>query len=227
MMELELKNILSNYDKKLNESLVLNTKLSAEITRMKVYSFLDSMKPLKIFTLIVGIIWTAFLTLTVSSILIFTPNISELIMAQPFFLISLFLYTILHIIAIAIYIYQMVIIQQVDLSEPVLGIQNKISKLKYSTLWVTRILMLQLPLWTIFWWSDTMFREGNSLSLIFQIIVALVFFFASIWLFLNIKYENREKKWFQLIFRGKEWTPLQKSMELMNQLEEIESTDQL
>jgi len=37
----------------------------------------------------------------------------------------------------------------------------------------------------------------------------------AIWLFFNIKYENKNKKWFQLIFNGKEWTPLMKSMELL------------
>jgi len=42
----------------------------------------------------------------------------------------------------------------------------------------------------------------------------------AIWLFFNIKYENRNKKWFQLIFSGKEWTPLMKSMELLEQVEE-------
>ncbi len=221
-MEFELKNILANYDKKLNDSLILNTKLSSEITRIKVHSFLDSMKPLKLFTLIVGIIWTFLLSISLSSILFFSPDRFELFMANPYFLVSLTIYTILHIIAIAIYLYQMILIQQVDLSDSVIKIQSQITKLKYSTLWVTRILLLQLPLWTIFWWSETMFREGNLALIIVSIVVAIIFLFASIWLFLNIKYENRNKKWFQIIFRGKEWTPLQKSMDLMDQVKEME-----
>lgn len=225
MMELELKNILINYDKKLNESLILNSRMSSEITRIKVYSFLDSMKPLKIFTLLVGIIWTLFLTYILSSMILFSPNPFELILAQPFFMISLIIYTVLHIIAISIYIYQMVILQQVDLGEPVLGIQNKISKLKYTSLWVTKILMLQLPLWTVFWWSTALFKEGDLVLIILQVLVAGMFAWAAIWLFFNIKYENRDKKWFQLIFRGKEWTPLLKSMELLNQLEELEGDE--
>jgi len=48
----------------------------------------------------------------------------------------------------------------------------------------------------------------------------LSFIVIAIWLFFNIKYENRNKKWFQLIFSGKEWTPLMKSMELLEQVEE-------
>ena len=46
------------------------------------------------------------------------------------------------------------------------------------------------------------------------------FTFIAIWLFVNIKYENRNKKWFQLIFSGKEWIPLMKSMELLEQVDD-------
>lgn len=38
------------------------------------------------------------------------------------------------------------------------------------------------------------------------------------WLFFNIKYKNREKKWFKLIFNGREWTPLLKAMALLNEI---------
>jgi hypothetical protein len=55
-----------------------------------------------------------------------------------------------------------------------------------------------------------------SIRLFFTISFTVVAF----WLFINIKYENRNKKWFQLIFNGKEWTPLMKSMELLEQVEE-------
>ena len=42
------------------------------------------------------------------------------------------------------------------------------------------------------------------------------------WRFFNIKYENRNKKWFQLIFRGKEWQPILQSMDLLNQIEQYQ-----
>jgi hypothetical protein len=57
MEETELINLWKSYDKKLEESLSLNRKNAEEITKMKVQSFLISMKPLKIFTLLVGIVW--------------------------------------------------------------------------------------------------------------------------------------------------------------------------
>jgi hypothetical protein len=68
-----------------------------------------------------------------------------------------------------------------------------------------------------------MFESGNTFLYIIQILVTLSFTFIAVWLFLNIKYENRDKKWFRLIFNGKEWSPVIKSMELLNQLYEYDS----
>lgn len=89
-----------------------------------------------------------------------------------------------------------------------------------STLWVTRILFLQLPVWTTFWWNETMLTDWGILQWTVTLFFTLSFALIAIWLFFNIKYEHRKKKWFQLIFRGKEWTPLMKSMELLEQIEE-------
>jgi hypothetical protein len=46
-------------NEKLEESLVLNRENGDEITKMKVHNFLDSMKPIKIFTLLIGVSWVA------------------------------------------------------------------------------------------------------------------------------------------------------------------------
>jgi hypothetical protein len=65
-----------------------------------------------------------------------------------------------------------------------------------------------------------MFQEWNVFQWLITGSVSLAFVIAAIWLFFNIKFENRDKKWFKLIFNGKEWTPLIKSMELLEQLDE-------
>ena len=59
--------------------------------------------------------------------------------------------------------------------------------------------------------------------MIIQLVVTLSFTYAAVWLFFNIKYENRYKKWFRLIFNGKEWSPLMQSMELLRQAEEYKT----
>lgn len=63
--------------------------------------------------------------------------------------------------------------------------------------------------------------ENDNIGLIaLQVIIAALFTYPAIWLFFNIKYGNKDKKWFRLIFSGKEWDPVIKSMELLDQISE-------
>jgi len=199
-----------SYGQKLDENLQLNRRNAEDITQMKVQSFLASMKPLKLFAIVVGLIWVAF----VDTIII---NIFHV--ASIFFLASAIFQLVLTKLAIGIYLYQLILIHNTDISEPVWSTQEKLARLRSSTLWVTRILFLQLPAWTTFYWHNAMFQSGNSLAIAIQVGVALLFAFVAAWLFINIRYENGHKKWFRLMFEGKEWTPVIKSMELLEQME--------
>ncbi|NSL87679.1 hypothetical protein ECE50_012600 [Chitinophaga sp. Mgbs1] len=200
-----------SYSLQLDTSLALNRKNAADITRLKVQSLLAVMKPVKIFTLIAGILWVAFLDMLI---------ISLFQAASPFFLVSAIIQVLLTKLAIGVYVYQLVLIHQADLSEPVFETQRKLAALRTSTLWVTRLLFLQLPVWTTFYLNTTMLTRGPLLLLIIQVLVTLLFTAAAVWLFVNIRYENRNKHWFRLLFAGKEWAPVIKSMELLSQIGE-------
>lgn len=211
MQETEILNLWKIYNKKLEENLVLNKKNTEDITRIKVKSFLSSMKPIKLFTILVGIMWVVFV-----DVIIF----SHLQDANLFFLLSAGIQVVLTKAAIAIYFYQLILIHRVDISEPVVATQLRLARLKSTTLWVARLLFLQLPVWTTFYWNQSMLENGNLTLYIIQAITTLVFSYLAVWLFVNIRYENKNQKWFRLIFDGKEWTPVIKSMELLNQLDE-------
>ena len=211
MEDIEIINLWKSYDKKLNENLLLNKKNAEEITKIKAQSLLSSMKPLKIITILVGIIWVGFVDVLI---------INLFHIASPFFLISAGILVLLNKLAIGIYLYQLIIIHQVDINEPILATQEKIASLKSTTLWVARILFLQLPLWTTFYLNVSIFQGENIAYLFVNGVVTLLFTYISIWLFVNIKYENRDKRWFKLIFNGKEWTPVINSMELLIQIDE-------
>ncbi|MEJ7694402.1 hypothetical protein [Daejeonella sp.] len=213
MNELELRKLWQTTNDKLEESFVINKKNKDDLTRIKVHSILGSMKPIKIFTLLVGILWVGIGVITLSSI--YLNSFSE---ANKFFLFSASIQVGLTAMALFIYLYQLITIYQVDVTEPILTTQEKLASLKMSTLWVTRILFLQLPVWTTFWWNDTMLTDWGILQWVLPLFFTISFTFIAIWLFFNIKYENRNNKWFQLIFRGKEWTPLMKSMEMLEQV---------
>ena len=210
MENTDIINLWKAYDKKLENSLTLNKTMAQDITNIKIQSLLASMKPLKVFTLIVGILWV---------ILVDSLIINLFYIANPIFLISAAIQVILTKIAIGIYVYHLVLIKKIDINEPILATQSHLSQLKSSTLLVARILFLQLPVWTTFYWNESMLQNGNLVLYVFQAIVTLTFTGLAIWLFVNIKYENKDKKWFKLIFNGKEWNPILKAIELQKEID--------
>lgn len=217
MNENELKLLWQSSNEKLEGSLKVNRKNTEDITRLKVQNFLSSMKPIKIFILIVGLLWVAVLGIVIVNLFVSAYDKVSL-----FFLFSASIQVLLTAIAVAVYIYQIDLINKIDFSETVLTIQEKLSKLKVSTLNITRILFLQLPVWTTFYWNEKMFATENLFLWIIQGIITLSLTYLAVWLFFNIKYENRNKKWFQWIFRGKEWQPILQSLELLNQIEKYQ-----
>ena len=222
MNETELKLLWQATNEKVERSLRVNQKNADEITRLKAKDLLSSMKPTKVFALAVGIIWVMALGIILGKLIV--NHLGEISIC---FLLSATIQVLLTVVAIGVYVYQINLINKVDFSEPVLAIQEKVSRLKISTLNVSRLLFLQLPVWTTFYWNEKMFAAENWMLWILQGIVTLSFIYVALWLFFNIKYENRNKKWFQLIFRGKEWQPILQSMELLNQIEQFQekSTD--
>src|SRR5690606_2544549 len=123
-----------------------------------------------------------------------------------FFLFSAAIQVMLTAIALLIYIYQFITIYQVDLTKPILHTQKKLANLQTTTLWVARILFLQLPVWTTFYWNESMLKNENWPFWIIQCLITLSLAVLAVWLFVNIKFENRNERWFRLIFGGKEWT---------------------
>jgi signal transduction histidine kinase len=216
MNENELKNIWQSSNEKVEMCLQISRENTEDITKIKIHNFLYSMRPIKAIAVVIGILWVIF----VDTLII---NLWDV--ASPFFLLSAIIQVVLTKLAIGVYLYQLYLIRKVDLSEPVLYSQERLSRLKSSTLWVTRILFLQLPAWTTFSMQIGWLSNGNILLLIIQGIISLSSVYIAVWLFLNIKYENRDKKWFRWLFNGKEWDPIVRSIELIEQIKDYRSEE--
>jgi len=211
MDELEIKNLWTTYDKRLNENLVFNRKNAEQITHLKIQSVLSSMKPVKFTGIILGILWVWFLGNLISKA-IYT--------ASYFFLVSAGLQVLVSILAIGIYVYQVFLINNIDITGSVLITQEKLAKLRASTLLIVRLILLVMPVFTTFYLTSDMFIKENTLLWVVQSAVTMSFTFTGIWLFIHINYENRDKKWFKLLFSGREWNPIIKSSELLAQIKE-------
>lgn len=214
MEDKDIIGLWKSYDKKLEENLLLNRQQAEDITKLKVKSFLTTMKPVKWFTILVGIVWVGLGSFIVGNLFIYAFD-----EVSRFFLFSAAIQLLLTFVAIVIYFYQLALIRRVGIHESVLETQEKLAILKSSTMWVARILFLQLPLWTTFYWSNAMWEQATVWMYVINGLITGSFLFAALWLFFNIRYENRNKKWFRLIFKGKEWDPVLRAMELLKEVE--------
>jgi hypothetical protein len=185
------------------------------LTKRNVSHFLSSMKPIKIFTLLVGLLWV----LGIGYVLL-KLTINAYDQVSLYFLYSAYFQVMLTAMAVILYIIQLSILYRIDFDKPVIILQKTLINLKVSTLNITRILILQLPFWTTFYWNESMFKNGTLPLFILQGAVTISFTYLSLWLFFHLKFENADKWWFKLLLQGKEWEPLITSINILNDMEE-------
>jgi hypothetical protein len=186
-----------------------------KLTKRNVSHFLSSMKPIKIFTLLVGLLWV----FSIGYVLI-KLSINAYDQVSLYFLYSAYFQVMLTAVAVILYIIQLSTIYSIDFNKPVVILQKTLIKLKASTLNITKILILQLPFWTTFYWNESMFKNGTLPLFILQGAVTISFTYLSLWLFFHLKFENADKWWFKLLLQGKEWEPLITSINILNEMEE-------
>lgn len=214
MEEIELKQLWASYHEKLDVNIKLNQKNVENTTDLRVKSLLGSMKPTKIVLIVIGILWVSFLYIII---------INTFGSASIFFTVSAVIQVFVTQLAIGIYFYQLIMIQQIDTSEPIIVTQEKLLSLKTTSLTIARILFLQLPVWSTFYLHKAMFVSENTMLLVFQAIITFALTYLAIWLFFNIKLVNKNKAWFKLLFDGNEWNPIIKSMELLEDLDDFKN----
>jgi hypothetical protein len=178
------------------------------------------MRPIKIFTLLVGLLWV----LGIGYVLL-KLTINAYDQVSLYFLYSAYFQVMLTAMAVIIYIIQLSTLYSIDFNKPVVILQKTLIKLKASTLNVTKILILQLPFWTTFYWNESMFKNGTLPFFILQGAVTISFTYLSLWLFFHLKFENADKWWFKLLLQGKEWEPLITSINILNEMEDGVSSE--
>jgi hypothetical protein len=208
MEESELITIWRSYDKKLEKNLILNRQNAAAITLIKIKSLMSSMAPKKIILIIASVLWVIFLSIVLYNTFTYV---------SPFFWFSICIHVLMLTWVIGIYMYQVILIFQTDISETLIKTQHRLASLKSSTLLISRLMFLHAPVWSTFCIQEVMF--SNPMWLTIQTAVTLVFVVVALWLFINIKYENRDKKWFRFIFKGNNWDPVIKSIEMLREIE--------
>lgn len=217
MEDIQLQQMWAEYDRKLEEakllnlqSWALNLKSLEAIQLQKAKSKLNRLANFKVWVIVLGIVWVLFLCLLV---------FSKITWQGIFFNISFGCIALINIIAVIVYIKQVVLIRQIDNSESVVETQQKLAELQASTIRIGSIMWLQLPFWSTFFLTPAMLQNAGAFWLSFTIIITGMLTFVAIWLYRNIHYRNRHKKWFKWLFNTFEWTSVIKSITFLDEVE--------
>ncbi|HVU96278.1 MAG TPA: hypothetical protein VHE34_13700 [Puia sp.] len=218
MDDLELNTLWKEYDRRLEESRVLNLQTWAVhrqtfewLQTQKVRSRLRPMGVFKGWAVFLGVIWVLFLGLLA------VGDHGK----HPWFTGSIGIIFLFNVYAIVAYLRQIALIRQIDYTDHIVETQEKLAALQASTLRSTRILFLQTPFFSTWFWSQRMIT-GNAVGFwAISVPVALLLTLVAIWLYRNITLANANKKWFRRLIGGIEWSPILRAMEYLKEIDEF------
>jgi len=219
MEDITLQNMWKDYDRKLEESKLLNLQSWAlnrqafeMVQTQKAKSKLNRLVTFKTRAIVLGVIWVAFLCFLA---------FNTISWQGIFFNISVGMIALFTALAIITYIKHIILIRQIDESGSIVETQQKLASLQSSTIRIVRILWLQMPFYTTFFLTPAMLANGGIKTWVITIVITGLFTFAAIWLYKNINYSNRHKKWFKILFGSIEWTAVVKAMEYLDEVEQF------
>ncbi len=213
MNDKELLNIWKSYDQKMSETLTLNKAMAYEITKEKLNKTINLLRFPKSILLVIGIPYTIILCF-ISWI---TYQAEAYIMLFGFGMISLIM-----IGTIIGYLYHFYLISKINHSEEIAEVQKNIAELKISSYNITRLVVIQLPFWSVCWMSIEALKNSPFIYGGVNLVVFLVLSYVSFWLFRDLSMTNTNSRISKFFFSGKEWEPILKSVDLLEQLREYE-----
>ena len=219
MGDVELKNLWNSYDQQLEQakllnlqSWVLNIQTKESIQLMKAKSKLNKLARFKSRVAALGVFWIGFLLFLI---------VHSFTYQKIFFVVSASMIVLFNIVAVIVYIKHILIIHEIDNAESVVEAQEKTAKLQTSTLQIGRILFLQTPFYSTWFYTPAWIAQADWRFWMITIPITFFLVFISAWLYRNIHYKNADKKWFRILFNSPEWTSLLKAMLLMKEIEEF------
>jgi len=123
-------------------------------------------------------------------------------LGKVFFIGSVSMIMLITAYGVFLYIKDIFIIRQIDLSESITFTQRKLAEIQLSIMNSVRVLWLQLPFYTLWYLDYDMIVHGSIIFYIIQFIVTGSTACLSIWLFRNMVEKNLNKKWVRNFMRG-------------------------
>jgi hypothetical protein len=207
----ELKNAWNASDKNLEKLWSLNMRCIEMVQTQKAKSKLNLLAIFKSAAVLLGILYVLLL-----GILVYGNHFKNL-----YFTFSIGVIMVINAVTIAVYIKHIVLIRQINYSESIIDAQKKLAELQTSTINIGRILWLQLPFWSTWFWNSKWIMNNSVNFLLTAFPIALFFAFVAVWLFKNISLKNSNKKWFRILFSSTEWTSVTKAIAFISEIDEF------
>jgi hypothetical protein len=219
MEDSELKKMWDESHQQLEQARVLNlqswvvsTKTFEYLQKYKAQSKLNGLSNFKKWMIGLGIIWSMFLVL-----LLVSDHFRHVYFSASVAILAAF-----NIYAVYAYIKQIVLINQINYESSIIDTQKTLTGLQVSTISIVRILFLQAPFYTTFYWN-TQWMQTDIRFWLITFPISLVILFASLWLYRNISFKNTGKKWFRLLMGTREWTSIIDAKKYLEEIEEFKS----
>jgi hypothetical protein len=203
MEDLELKKIWNQYDEQIASSKAMNLQSWAlhlhcveMVQNQKAASKLGALARFKGWAVALGVLWILFLGMLVYGNRFSNPYFSFSVSAILFFTVY----------AVIVYIKHILLIKQIDYDGSVTAIQEKLARLETSTINSTRIMWLQMPFYTTFFWHSSWIHFNEWQFWLTSFPITLGFTFLAIYLYQHITADNLHKKWVRaLLMSGPEY----------------------
>lgn len=218
MEDKELQRLWLAYDKQIADARILNTQSWAlnlrcfeELQQSKARRKLRALSRHNMFAVILGIVWILLLGL-----LVWGNHFQN-----PYFSGSVAIIALFNVYAVWAYLYHTVLIGKIDYDEDVVSTQKRLAVLQSSTFKSLRIIWLQLPFYSTFFWSTALVNSGAAFWLI-AFPVTLTLTGLAIYLYRSLRVENMNKKWVRsLMMAGPELKNITRSMAFLKEVEEV------
>ena len=208
----EFQQLWKEYDRRLERSLSLSRRLFTDVQQQKVGSELRPLMRLRVFGIVVGVVWLALMGFCV-----------YIVRTQPVMAVSFGVFCVCTLIGIVGYIRDVSVIRSIHYTDNVVETQRKLAAMQSSMVRDIRLVWLQLPFWASFFVSNAFIRSSGRLFYLVEVPVFFCLVGVAVFLYLNITVRNAQrKKWVAAMVRGAGSGRVTRAIGLLKELEAFE-----
>lgn len=213
MEDIALKDLWKAHDEKLGRTMKQNLFIIESMQKQKAQSKLNGLARLKLFAVILGILWSLFL-----GILVYGNQLQNM-----FFTVSVGMIMLITIAAVIAYIRHIALIKELDYSQSITDTQKKLARLQAST-FNNRFILLQTPFYTTWFWSTEMIQASVTKFCLIAVPITLLFTVLTIWLYKNLTPLKMHKKWVSYLLKNDpEQVPVIQAQKFLSEIEEFKT----